>query len=94
MKISKDKDQNYFIVPQMLLLLGEVKLSLLQLPSLHQLQQLQVLAAETKIQTSSPLPLLPVGMYALHATGHRSYRKITNVKKTCISYKRITTDLD
>ena len=70
----------------MLLLLGEVKLLLLQLPSLHQLQQLQVLAAETKIQTFSPLPSLPVGMYALRVTGHHSCRKITNVKKICISF--------
>lgn len=70
----------------MLLLLGEVKLLLLQLPSLHQLQQLQVLAAETKIQTFSPLPSLPVGMCALRVTGHHSCRKITNAKKICISF--------
>lgn len=70
----------------MLLLLGEVKLLLLQLPSLHQLQQLQVLAAETKIQTFSPLPPLPVGMCALRVTGHHSCRKITNAKKICISF--------
>ena len=69
-------------VPQMLLLLEEVKLSLLQLPSLRQLQQSQVLAAETRIQTFSPLSSLPVGMYALHVIGHHNYRNITNANKT------------
>lgn len=70
----------------MLLWLVEEKLSLLQLLSLHQLQLSQVLAAETKIQTFSPLLILPGGMYVLHVTAHHSYRMITNTSKIATIY--------
>jgi len=60
------------VVPQMLPLLVEVKLLLRQLPSLRQQQLWQELAAETKIQISSPLLSLPGGMHALHITAHHN----------------------
>ena len=76
-------------VPQMLLLLVVVTLSLLQPPSLHQRQLSQVLAVETKIQTFSPLQKLLGGMCALHVTAHHSYRKIndTNIGTSCVLWQ-------